>query len=653
MNRVLLLNLPFYTIQCPSIGLGLLKAALLRDGIPCDTSYLNLHFSAALRNAIPEQDEPCEFIRRRFSLLGEWIFRDALFGKAEDCRIESLRGFLNDYVGYLARPKGAPPVDLTKLIHVVLRAREAAEPFLDECMARIDWAKYSIVGFSLMFSQTLPSLALARRIKAAYPNKIIVLGGAACEERMGETLHRLFPFVDAVFSGEADYTFPKYVRQKMRGETPAGIPNIVYRSGAQTCSTVRQSCPQADLEQLPLPDYDDYFREWDATQGDSRLRPFLIFETSRGCWWGEKSHCTFCSLNGTSIAYRSKSPGRALQEIMDLYLRYGIRQMEAVDNIFPLQYFSSLLPELKRRKLRLQLGFETKANLTRERVRLLWDAGVCKLSPGIESLSTGVLRAMRKGCTSLQNIQLLKWAREVGMELEWNMLIGVPGEDPADYPVMADVIRAIPHLQPPWGCTFIRLDRFSPYFTDPGRFGLCNIHPLDVYKYIYPFEEKDLADLVYYFRYDFADGRDTRSYTQCVVDAVEEWKAYEGASLTWAADGRYLHVRDNRPKFPAQQVVLTGVERDVFDFCDEARPRRAIMAHVNGAAGVRPARAPGSTVHADRFTAGGTVLIEESPRHTADEAGVMAFLDRMVRLRFMLREGDTYLSLATQRTGGL
>ncbi len=72
----------------------------------------------------------------------------------------------------------------------------------------------------------------------------------------------------------------------------------------------------------------------------------------------------------------------------------------AVDNILPHEYFKTLLPELKRRQLGVTLFYEIKANLKREQVELLRDAGVAALQPGIESLSTPVLRLMRKGTTA-------------------------------------------------------------------------------------------------------------------------------------------------------------------------------------------------------------------------------------------------------------
>ena len=74
-----------------------------------------------------------------------------------------------------------------------------------------------------------------------------------------------------------------------------------------------------------------------------------------------------------------------------------------------------------------------KANLTREQVRLLADAGVRHIQPGIESLSDHVLALMKKGVTGLRNVQLLKWCKEYGIEVDWNILYGFPGETREDY----------------------------------------------------------------------------------------------------------------------------------------------------------------------------------------------------------------------------
>ena len=51
-----------------------------------------------------------------------------------------------------------------------------------------------------------------------------------------------------------------------------------------------------------------------ANDLDGKVRPLMVMETARGCWWDAKHHCTFCGLNGEFMGFRSKSPLRALAE---------------------------------------------------------------------------------------------------------------------------------------------------------------------------------------------------------------------------------------------------------------------------------------------------------------------------------------------------
>ncbi len=84
--------------------------------------------------------------------------------------------------------------------------------FLDECMDAFDMARYDVVGFTTTFEQNLASLSLARMVKERYPEKVVVFGGANCDGVMGVELHRSFPWIDYVVSGEADLVFPRLGR---------------------------------------------------------------------------------------------------------------------------------------------------------------------------------------------------------------------------------------------------------------------------------------------------------------------------------------------------------------------------------------------------------------------------------------------------------
>jgi hypothetical protein len=305
---------------------------------------------------------------------------------------------------------------------------------------------------------------------------------------------------------------------------------------------------------VPYPSYDDYFEQLNRYPFAGALTPSLrlLFESSRGCWWGSRSHCTFCGLNGTTLAFRSKSAGRALAELRHLYDRYQgyTRAVSAVDNIIDMQYFRDFLPELKALGLDLTMFYETKANLTREQVQALAEAGMSDVQPGIESLSTPVLGLMRKGVSALQNVQLLKWCREYGVKVQWNHLYGLPGEDPEEYRrIVQELLPAISHFDPPRGCFPVRLDRFSPYFDDSETYGI-------------------------------ADGRRVQPYVAGLRKAIGEWKELDGSELFSVPLGDKRVIFDLRPAARRPMYALTGPQRLVYEYCDAIRSQDSVLTYL-------------------------------------------------------------------------
>src|SRR5438445_486018 len=109
--------------------------------------------------------------------------------------------------------------------------------------------------------------------------------------------------------------------------------------------------------------------------------------------------------------------------------------------------------------------YEIKANLNRTDIRLLSEAGVDSVQPGIESLSTHILALMKKGITAINNINTLRWARYYEINVSWNILHGFPGELADDYQQQTGLVRMLTHLQPPTVVSRIWLERFSPLFN--------------------------------------------------------------------------------------------------------------------------------------------------------------------------------------------
>ncbi len=606
LPRVLLIVPPFHQVFIPALGVSLLKAALVRAGIPCDVLYLNIRFAERIG---PELYTEIASEGRIQALAGEWVFAGDLFGDGA----ADPSGFVEEVL--LGRYGDVYGRSFTDRLGAL---RAQAPVFLDDVVEEVAWDRYALVGVSSTFQQNCAGLALLRRVKTRHPGIRTAMGGANCEGQMGAAIHRLFPFVDYVCSGEGDDIFPRLVKAVLTGERVGPLPGVFVRGERNLLGDEAHAPLVLDLDRLPYPDYDDYFAQFRVSSLAAVESPTLAFETSRGCWWGQKHHCTFCGLNGRGMPYRSKSPRRALDELDFLMSQHGARKVYAVDNILDLKYLDTVLAELASRPRPPQLFYETKANLTKPQLRLLARAGVWGIQPGVESLSTPILHLMDKGVTALQNVRLLKWCAEVGLTPEWNFLCGFPGEDPAEYAGMADLVPSLTHIDPPGGPGQIRLDRFSPYFNAPGANGIINVRASIAYRYIYPFPAGDLDRLAYYFDYDYADGRDPDQYTAALKKAVEGWREHHPtARLELSVAGDRLEIRDTRPAAVRPTTTLHGAARLVYLALDA-----------------------GSTVGAVRAALG-----RGGEEPSADQ--IQEWLDQWERARLVMREGPRYLSLAT------
>jgi ribosomal peptide maturation radical SAM protein 1 len=560
MSNVLLVVMPFAGLEFPQLGVSLLKAQLRSRGIPVSIAYLNFPFA----EAVGYQDyfnmslsQVCD----SDSLVGEWMFSRSVFSRDHSHDDAYLTGHL------VAKYSCTPD-----LVNMVRRAANLVEPFLDHCLSIVDWDRFSIIGFTSTFEQTLPCLALAKRLKERFPKKTIIMGGANCADAMGIQLHKSFPFLDYVFTGEADFSFPELVNRLGNGDSRRDdIAGYVRREASQSVEV--PATPVHEMEALAYPDFDDYFAAYRLSPLHYQFTPRLQMETARGCWWGAKHHCTFCGLNQNGMVFRGKSAERAMDELVHLVSRYGIADVAPTDNIISMDYFRTFLPELKKRKMGIKLFYETKANLTREQVKLMSEAGVTTITPGIESLSGHVLDLMRKGVSPLQNVQLLKWCREYGVHPYYHMLRGFPGERQEDYEEVYRNAENLGHLPPPINSFPLRIERFSPYFDSAADFGIRNLHAHPSYKHIYPFDDSALFNLAYFFDCDYDEQKKADEWSAPIKNLIERWQHFYAQSRLEVVlrTPQAMVVSDTRPNAVHPLYRFETRQAAVVDACDSAR----------------------------------------------------------------------------------
>jgi len=622
---VIFVNMPFGPLF-PSIGLSLLKASLSPLNISTKICYFNVKFAKEIGVSLYYDVSNVEKLSM-CDLVGEWIFSVGLFNSnpvdVENFIEDVLRG--RSQIHKEVYPRTKPVAE--SFIQDILYIRSLVDDFLNQCLNEVLSYHPRFVAFTSTFQQHVAALSLAKRIKEQANDVFIEFGGANCQGVMGMENIRQFPFIDAVISGEGDKVFSELVSRVFKKEPISDLEGIYTRDNVHSISNlIALNAPIVHhLDALPFPDYDDFFQEWKTIPSHltKNYQPRLLFETSRGCWWGEKQHCTFCGLNGMEMAYRSKSATRALDELTYLTNRYPGYHVSVVDNILDMKYFKDLIPEITARKLDIELFYEVKANLKKEQVRLLRDAGVTIIQPGIESLSSHILEIMRKGVKGLQNIQLLKWCKEFEVTPVWNLLWGFPGETAEDYERMAQIIPLLTHLTPPNMAGAIRIDRFSPNFDRAEQFGFKDVVPFPVYHHIYPLTAETVANLAYYFTFKYYQSQNVENYTQVVEEQVKIWKTvYPTSTLYFLDKETILQIWDLRPVAKQLLLNLTEPERTLYLACDEIRSLNALQK-----------------------------VAKEQLCQELSVSEIEGLLQPLIANRLMLQEENLFLSLAVPFTG--
>jgi len=603
--RVLLVCPPFAYVHHPSLAIGLLKAALNRRSIDCDALYLNISFArqVGLRHyqEVARSDPTL--------LLGDWVFAEQAFGPDP--------GHDRRYHELLAAAGGDP-----ELARLLGRLRSRAAAFVDGSLSAVPWSRYRVVGFSTTFQQTTASLALAAEIKKRWPKTTIIFGGANCEGEMGTELHRRFPSIDLVCRGEADNLLPDVVESILSGHPIRERPGLVLRHGQETVPVWAGAVMVSDLDRLPYPDYDDYFEQLRSSSLDVSSAMSLTFESSRGCWYASSRPCAFCGQNGLRHSHRTKGATRMLEELVELTKRYGVMSLRAVDRAVHPRLLRDLMPKLASRDEGWSLFCQVNPNLGKEELRLLGRAGVKWIQTGIESLSSRILRQMRKSGDLLSNVQFLKWAAEAEVDVVWALITGIPGEEPAEYDRMAEIVPSLFHLAPPGACRPIWLDRHSAYHDEQEAFGLTGVRPSPFYEPVYRLPRESIERLAHFFEFDHAGGRDPEVYTAPLREQINRWRAqHRPGSLTFEDDGETTIVHDWRPVARVHRHELTGVARAAYLFFDEAATLADAVEHLRNCG------------------------------HDADADGIAEILAPWVDARLMLEENGSFLSLAVQVAG--
>ncbi|WP_018016168.1 B12-binding domain-containing radical SAM protein [Teredinibacter turnerae] len=235
------------------------------------------------------------------------------------------------------------------------------------------------------------------------------------------------PGVTAVFAGEPEKILVQLVSDISAGKSVAGCPGITTRD-----SIAPPAPPLQNLDDVPFPDFSAF--PWECYP--NRIVPIM---TGRGCEW---ARCTFCSdvLTSAGRQYRSRSLANVLAEIRYQREKHNVDLFVFLD--LKLNSDVELWRGLAREIPRIAPGIKWTASvhvdsrkdngLSREDLQAAADAGLARITCGLESGSQAILNSMKKGVKLDRLSQFIRDAHAANLSVRLTSIIGDPEEEARD-----------------------------------------------------------------------------------------------------------------------------------------------------------------------------------------------------------------------------
>jgi len=559
--RLGLVSMPWSIFNRPSIQLASLKAYLDADNT-IETTIFHPYLAAAAAIG----GKPYHYLAKN-SWAGEALYSPMLFPE-QQTSAEKL------FLKSCKKEKALADLDFNT-------CKQLLEESLDQWLTTIDFSSYDLIGFSICFNQLLSSLTAAKRIKMRHPNLPIVIGGSGCVGTIGSSLLNSFSQIDYVISGEGEEALQQlchFLQSPSKAKPLA--PQIL---GKETKGQIKSSCSGiANLNNLPIPDYTPYFQEMRTCFTAAPFVPVLPVEFSRGCWWNK---CTFCNLNLQWRGYRWKSAEVMLNEVQQQSARHQCLDFCFTDNALP--------PKEANRFFNSSVQAQTDYDFFAE-VRVLTDpetpqrykrGGLSTIQVGIEALSTSLLKKMKKGTTTIENIAAMRQSAEAGIQLDGNIIIGFPDSSEEE---VQETMRNLDFVLPysPLASASFFLGHGSPVADAPEKYGILAITQHSNNKKLIP--KKILNNLSMLIK----DYRGDRTF-QCrqwkpVKKKIAVWNAFHKdrtssqSPLSYRDGGSFLLIRQEQLNGPPLQHRLQGRSREIYLYCRKIRTLQEIRKNFSG-----------------------------------------------------------------------
>jgi ribosomal peptide maturation radical SAM protein 1 len=607
-QKIGLISTPWPLYNRPSIQLGTLKA-FLQARVP-DLRIEVFHFYLLLAEAIGYRFY--QEISER-SWLAESTYAALLYPKR----------FKKAQALYSKESVGNSILRQAEFKTLTSRIKKVTDAFL----RRQSWNTYQLLGFTISYCQLTSALYVIKWLKKRFPELIIVVGGSSTSGHTAHGLLKKFPEIDFVVNGEGETPLYQLIEHLRRRPLDLDLSKIqgVITNLTRPDDPFDDSFSQLEnLNEVPVPDYDDYFDLLKTFHARKTFFPTLPVEISRGCWW-KRAHgsvkpagCTFCNLNLQWNGYRHKPAAQVASEIDFLTRRYQTLSVAIMDNVLPKQNSVEIFKQVAKLNKDLRLFAEVRATTTWKELKAMRECGMREVQIGIEALSSRMLKKLRKGTTTIKNLEIMKNCEALDIRSVSNLILQFPSSDEQD---VAETLKTLEFVLPfyPLKAVNFWLGLGSPVWRCPKKYGLTAVINHPKWGYLFPREIfREIPFIIQACRGDLAY---QRKIWRPVKEKIAGWqKQYAEMRtgpgvlpiLSYRDGGDFIIIHQKRYRAEPASHRLKGTSRSIYLHCREPRSIKAILA---------------------------------AYPHVSDDK-ILKFLAMMVDKRLMFAENNTYLSLA-------
>ena len=330
--------------------------------------------------------------------------------------------------------------------------------------------KFDLVGITATSPIFHKAVLLAQRLKSKKLFSPLIIGG----EHVNIFKKEAFPdCFDYGFFGESDFTFDQFLKIIEKGSTDfTDIKGFIYRENG--CVIQNKAADRIEnLDKLDFPAMHllspGFYK---MTFVKFKRRSYLPIMATRGCPF----KCAFCSEPLTNPHVRFRSIEHVVDEIEKWVKELGVTHYFFMDSNLTLNrnQISGICERILNRKLKITFEGWTRANMVdKEILKLLKQAGLIRMSYGIESGDPRILKIIRKEVSHEDMLRAFKLTADLGIEPACSVMLGLPGDTRESVKRTIHFVKNIPQI------SYSNFSIANPYpgtemyeWSKIGKFGL-------------------------------------------------------------------------------------------------------------------------------------------------------------------------------------